>query len=552
MSDAVRQSSHGIGRASVPRVLAVLLLLVSFGLAISSAVQKSPTMDEQNHIARGAAYLGTGDPRLSVEHPPLVNVLSALPAHLLLDLQLPLDQWWEAGEWYHFADNFLWQANHRPDCIVFLSRLPVVGLGLLLACLVFRWAHTRFGPWGGLLATAFCVLDPNILAHQRLSTTDLGGTFFVFLAAYAFWRLSRRPSARLVLAAGLALGLAFSAKLSALSFGPILALAFLLDRLSGGHGRGSRLLRGVVIIAVMGVVSLFVIWASYRFGVGPLEPTGVMVPAPPYLRGVRAVLNLAGGGRASYLLGQISNEGWWYYFPVAFAVKTPLPTLLGLIVATAAMIFRPSRDDLFIGVPPLAFFLAVTTTRLNLGYRHMLPILPFLALHMGRLASLPLRGTLRFDLRPLLPLVLAVWLTASTIAIYPHFLAYFNVIGGGPENGWRILVDSNIDWGQDLIGLRSWMAEQGVDSVKLSWFGSAPPEAYGINHQLLPGLPHGFPLWEDPPFDPDQPGPGVYAISVTNLVGAVLPDPELYSWFLEREPDDHIGYSVFIYRVSAP
>lgn len=552
MNERVRPGSREVGRMLESRLLAILLLLLSFGLAISSAVKKSPTMDEQNHIARGAAYLGTGDPRLSVEHPPLVNVLSALPAHLLLDLQLPLDQWWEAGEWYHFADNFLWHANHRPDRIVFLSRLPVIGLGLLLACLVFRWANARFGPWGGLLATVFCVLDPNILAHQRLSTTDLGGAFFVFLAAYACWRLSQRPSAKLVLAAGLALGLAFSAKLSALSFGPILALTFFLDRLSGGHGWENRLLHGVMIIAVMGVVSLFVVWAGYRFGVGPLDPTGVVVPAPPYLQGVRAVLDLAGGGRASYLLGQISNEGWWYYFPVAFAVKTPLPTLLGLIVATAAMIFRPNRDDLFVGVPPLAFFLAVTTTRLNLGYRHMLPILPFLALHGGRLASLPLHGPLRLGLRRLLPFGLAVWLAASTIAIYPHFLAYFNVIGGGPENGWRILVDSNIDWGQDLIGLRSWMGDQSVDSVKLSWFGSAPPEAYGIDHQLLPGLPHGFELWEDPPFDPDEPEPGVYAISVTNLVGAVLPDHELYSWFQAREPDDRIGHSVFIYQVSTP
>jgi 4-amino-4-deoxy-L-arabinose transferase-like glycosyltransferase len=529
-----------------------LILLVSFGLAISSAVEKSPTMDEQNHIARGAAYLGTGDPRLSVEHPPLVNVLSALPAHLLLDLQLPLDQWWEAGEWYHFADNFLWHANHHPDRIVFLSRLPVIGLGLLLACLVFRWGYARFGPWGGLLATAFCALDPNILAHQRLSTTDLGGAFLVLLTAYAFWRLSQRPSARRILAAGLALGLAFAAKLSALSFGPILALAFLLDRLAGSEGWGSRLLRGVAIVAVTSVISLLVVWASYRFRVGPLEPTGVIVPAPPYLRGVCAVLDLAGGGRPSYLLGKISNEGWWYYFPVAFAVKTPLPTLLGLVVATAAMMFRRSRGDLFVGVPPLAFFLAVTTTRLNLGYRHMLPILPFLALHIGRLASDPIRSTLRLDLRGLLPVVLVAWLAASIIVIYPHFLAYFNVIGGGPENGWRILVDSNIDWGQDLMGLRSYMEEQGVGSVRLSWFGSAPPESYGINHQLLPGLPHGFALWEDPPFDPDEPEPGVYAISVTNLVGAVLPDHDLYAWFLEREPDDRIGHSVFIYRVSAP
>jgi 4-amino-4-deoxy-L-arabinose transferase-like glycosyltransferase len=551
MSDGFRGDSYATGRALIPRAFAVLLLLVSFGLALTSAVQKSPTMDEQNHIARGAAYLGTGDPRLSVEHPPLVNVLSALPAHLLLDLRLPLDQWWEAAEWYHFADNFLWRANPHPDRIVFLSRLPIMALGLLLTSLVFRWGQTRFGRWGGLLSAAFCALDPNILAHQRLSTTDLGGTVFAFLAAYAFWRLSRHPVIKRVLAAGLALGLAFAAKLSALILGPILALVFLLDGLLVDRGRGPWLLRRLTILAVTALLALLVVWASYLFGIGPLDGAGVALPAPPYVRGVRAVLDLAGGGRSSYLLGRVGKEGWWYYFPVAFAVKTPLPTLLGLLVATVAMILQTSREDLFIAVPPLAYFLVLTTARLNLGYRHLLPVLPFLALHIGRLAAVSLPWRAQLDMRRTVPLVLTGWLVVTAVAIYPHFLAYFNPIGGGPANGWRILVDSNIDWGQDLIGLQRWMERESVDRVKLSWFGSAPPESYGIEHELLPGLPHGFALWQNPPFDPSAPEPGVYAISVTNLVGVVLPDHDLYAWFLERPPDDRIGYSVFIYRISA-
>ena len=117
-------------RHHAPHYLAVVLLMLSFGLALASAVQKSPTMDEQNHIARGAAYLGAGDPRLSIEHPPLVNILSALPAHALLDIYLPLDTvWWEASEWYNFADLFLWKTNPNAEQIVFLSRLPIIGLG---------------------------------------------------------------------------------------------------------------------------------------------------------------------------------------------------------------------------------------------------------------------------------------------------------------------------------------------------------------------------------------------------------------------------------------
>jgi 4-amino-4-deoxy-L-arabinose transferase-like glycosyltransferase len=531
-----------------PRLLVVGLLLLSFGLALTSAVQKSPTMDEQNHIARGAAYLGTGDPRLSVEHPPVVNVLSALPAHLLLDLHLPLDEWWEAGEWYHFADNFLWRVNQNPNRIVFLARLPIISMGLLLTALVFRWGSYRFGPWGGLLAAVFCALDPNILAHERLSTTDLGGTFFAFLAAYVFWRRLRRPSLAAVLLAGLSLGLAFAAKLSALVFGPILALAFLLDGALVPSERIRRLLLRAGILAGVAVLALLLVWSSYGFQTGPLPGVGNAVPASPYIQGVQAVLDFASGGRPAYLLGEVSSEGWWYYFPVAFAVKTPLATLIGLALATGLAACRPVRDDLFILIPPLIFFLISTAVRLNLGYRHLLPMLPFLAVHIGRLARRP--GIKASRVSKSLAIGLAVWLTISTISIYPHFLAYFNAIGGGPDGGWRILADSNIDWGQDLKGLGTWMEQEGIEHVKLSWFGSARPAAYGIAHDLLPGVPYGFVSWQDPPFNPEHPEPGIYAISVSNLVGVALPDHELYAWFRARQPSTKIGYSLFIYPVS--
>ncbi len=559
------------------RFLVVGLLVLAFGLALTSAVQKSPTMDEQNHIARGAAYLGTGDPRLSVEHPPLVNVLSALPAHLLLDLHLPLDEWWGFGEWYIFADNFLWRANSHPDRIVFLARLPIIGLGLVLVSLVFRWAKCRWGPWGGLLAATFCALDPNTLAHTRLSTTDMGGACFAFLATYALWRAVRRPSWLRVLGSGLAFGLAISAKLSNLLFGPIFVLVVLADALAdgygnspdgGGQGRLCRVVRNLTLLAITILLGLLVVWAVYGFQVGPLLPgggagddsQGLLVPASPYLKGVFAIMNFSAGGRPSYLLGQYSNQGWWYYFLVAFAVKTPLATLVALLLATGKGLRRFHRDDLWLLIPPLVYFVASMTSSLNIGYRHLLPVLPFFAVHIARLASFPcplVPSSPRSRIRNLnlnlnlciLCLILVVWLTLDALLVYPHFLAFFNPIGGGPEDGWHTLVDSNIDWGQDLKGLKAWMAREEVDHVRLSWFGSARAEAYTIDYDLLPGVPHGFSQWEDPPFDREQPEPGVYAISVTNLVGVHFPDHDLYAWFRARHPDAKIGYSLFIYEV---
>jgi 4-amino-4-deoxy-L-arabinose transferase-like glycosyltransferase len=532
----------------LPRFLIVGLLILNFWLALTSAVQKSPTMDEQNHIARGAAYLGTGDPRLSVEHPPVVNVLSVVPAHFLLDLSLPLDQWWEVGEWYHFADNFMWRVNEHPDRIVFLARLPIIGMGLLLTALVYRWASRCFGGWSGVLAATFLALDPNILAHQRLSTTDVGGTFFAFWAAYVFWQRMCHFSLADILLTGLALGLAFAAKLSVLIFGPILGLAYLLDSSLDQAERPRHLLYRAGTLGGVVVLALLVVWASYAFQLGPIPGFDHAVPAPPYIRGVQAVLNFAGGGRPAYLLGKVSNAGWWYYFPIAFAVKTPLATLIGLVLATGLVARRPTRDDLFILIPPLVFFLISTTFRLNLGYRHLLPMLPFVAVHIGRLAA---RLLLKNGLASRwIVFGLASWLAISTLRIYPHFLAYFNRAGGGPERGWRVLVDSNIDWGQDLKGLDRWMEREGVERVKLSWFGSARPQAYGIQHDLLPGLPYGFSSWQDPPFNPEQPEPGIYVISVSSLVGVPFPDHDLYAWFRARQPNAKIGYSLFVYRVT--
>jgi len=539
------------------RFVVVGLLVVAFALALTSAAKKSPTMDEQNHIARGAAYLGTGDPRLSIEHPPLVNVLSTLPAHLLLDLNLPLDEWWEYGEWYHFADNFLWQANSCPDRIVFLARLPIIGLGLVLVALVFRWAECRWGPWGGLLSAAFCALDPNILAHTRLSTTDVGGACLVFLAAYALWRAVRHPSWLRSLGSGLAFGLALSAKLSNLLFGPIFALAIMADALAGGRERLGRAVRNLALLALTVLLGLLTVWATYGFQIGRLGEAGHFVPAPPYVKGVLAILDFTAGGRPAYLLGQY-GQGWWYYFPVAFAVKTPLATLVALLLATGESLRRLRQmlaDDLFLLTLPVAYFLVSITSNLNIGYRHLLPMLPFVAVHVGRLASFP--GPLvslpspRPYIRRTLAIALVIWLALSSLLIYPHFLAFFNPIGGGPENGWRVLADSNIDWGQDLKELKAWMGREGVNYVRLSWFGSAYPEYYSIPHDLLPGLPHGFPAWEQPPFDRNQPEPGIYVISATNLLGVPFPDHDLYAWFRSRPPDAKIGYSLFVYEVSA-
>lgn len=563
--------------------IVVPAILLFFFLALHSATGDSPTMDEQNHLARGLAFLETGDPRLSVEHPPLVNTLSALPVWVLLDVRLPTDHpsWSQPGGWYAFADLLLWEYNNDVTRMIFLARLPIIFLTIGLALVAYHAAREMWAAAHGkgrpslapLLAFAFVILDPNILAHGRYTTTDLGGALFVFLAAFLLWRLwgapSDRPWSRLASAA-VGLGLAFGSKLSTLAFAPIFALLALLPLYRPGkrwswRAGGRRL--GNLLLA--GAGALVVVWTIFGFQWGPLQfqhtlltpLNGANAPMPTFWSGIEQIILLSEGGRPSFLLGQTSTEGFLAYFPIAFLTKTPLATLLMLPLALA--IFWRDKEKrevngetrsaiIFLLLPALLYFLLSMTSDLNIGYRHLLPILPFLyVLIAGGLARVLQRPpTNRSAATRIAAVILPIALLFSTLAVHPHYVSFFNVASGRPSNGYRILVDSNVDWGQDLLRLRRWMAAHEVETIKLSWFGSADPAYYGIDYEPLPGLPRHFDLWWNVPFDADDPEPGVYAISASNLWELPLQEEKyVFPWFRARPPDDRVGYSILIYQV---
>ena len=554
-----------------PVVAAVLLF---FFLALDSAVGDSPTMDEQNHIARGLAFLRTGDPRLSLEHPPLINGLSALPLLTMPELRLPTDHpSWERREgWYEFADLFLWQYNHDVERIVFLARLPIVFLLIGLALAGYRWAAHLWRGAAGPVALTLLLFEPNLLAHGRYATTDLGGTLFTFLATFFLWRLWQEPGrwnwARWAWAA-LAVGLAFGSKMSALGFAVVWGGLAVLPLYPTGvrraaQGAGWRLAQ----LAAAGGAALLVVWALYGFQWGAfafispeLTPLNRWAgPMPTFWAGVEQIALLSGGGRAqSFLLGRFSDTGFVAYFPVAFAVKTPLVVLAA--VALAAVLFvrdrRTRRRALFLLLAGALFFGLTMTGALNIGYRHALPMVPYLLVLAAGLGGAKARERRLLGRLALPPRRVAAAVALLTVAvalwIHPHYLSYFNPIAGGPANGYRVLIDSNVDWGQDLLRLRGWMSDTGVSRVRLGWFGTADPGYYAILHEPLPGLGRDafFRLWWDVPFDPAQPEPGVYAISATSLWETPLRPEEkrVYAWFRAHEPSARVGYSILIYEV---
>ncbi len=526
-----------------------------FGLAVHSLIRDTPTFDEQGFITRGVGYLRGQNRHMRVGHPLGLNALNA--AFLAGDpaVRLPTqDPSWQETNFHRPSELFLWEIGNDVAQVMFLARLPTVFLGLLLAALAGRWAWELTGRRpAGLLALSLVALDPNILAHTHLATTDLGLAAGAALAGYTLWRALKQPSWGRAAVAGAAFGLLqnskFTAGLFAPLFGLVIGVAFLTDW---------RLYRRFMLpLAVIYPLAAFLaLWAAYGFDVGTLPdslPTfnqlaGRTLPLAHHLE---QLLDLGGRMQKStpaFLLGDYSDEGWWYYFPVAFLLKTPLPTLILLgwagYLQTRRLANLQTGDVAALLIPAGGYFAIALTSDINLGYRHLLPVLPFLAVFiagvlLGRRPSNTPAAWL-----------LAGWLALATVAIAPHFLAFFNVLAGGPDNGWRALVDSNLDWGQDLGRLKQWMRQNNVEHVWLSYFGEARPEYYGISYTGLASSPPRLMNPAARPFYPHDPAPGVYAISATTLQGVHFDDHDLFAWFRERELMAKVGYSIFIYEVA--
>jgi hypothetical protein len=561
--------------------IAAVLLLLMFGQMVLSAVHKAPTYDEQGYIARGYAYVKLGDLHIRIGTPILLNALNALPLLALPDVRLPTDvPSWLGTDFHPIGTQFMWRTNDKADQILFLASVPTMMLALLLAVFVYRWARALFGPWGGLLALTLCAFDPNLIAHGRLTTTDLGSTALLFIATFWAWRLLSRPTWVNVLATGVFFGLAQASKFSALLFGPIFALLFLWRVLiperfvirfplfqfpvpPRHEQRWPGRLLGVVISGLLVVVvACLSLWAVYGFEIGPIPGlTSWPVLAPSHFDQFLDVSGRLAGeeGREAqaFLMGQRYVGGRWAYFPIAFFIKTPALTLIALTGAIVLSIRKRVGPNAWVlWLPPLLYFVYSLTSRLNLGYRYILPAVPFALVLAGRVGQWLGDGFGRTRGRQRAVLIaasciLVVWSVWSGLTIYPHYLAFFNEFVGGPDNGWRYLVDSNIDWGQDLKGVKRWMETEGIPRVKLGYFGEAFPTYYGIDFDPLPSYPDRWqhPLYHD--LYPDDPAPGIYAVSATLLQGINVADPDTYAWFREREPMGKIGYSIFLYEVPA-
>ncbi len=555
-------------------------------LALTSARGSSSTFDECAHLPAAYTHLALRDFRLTPDHPPLTKLVAAIPL-LFADVHMkPDDEAWRLRRQWEFGKRFLYRWNDA-DRLFFRARAAVAVLACALAAGVFFWTRRHWGLAAASLALLLCVLSPDVLAHGQIVSTDLGAALFVFLAVAAFERATERATWGRVIASGAAFGAALATKYSALVLVPVLGLLSVgtlfwrepmrmaLTRARAttpaADDRRRRAIDVLVVLAVVVAVAWLVIWAAYlfqpSFSADPevnaafewerVRPDNPFFAEPiqlarrlsllpdPYLFGFFRFVKHS-EARPSFLMGQRSEVGHWYYFPATFALKTPigLVILLGIALGTARRDTAPARVLWFLWLP-VAVYLALTLTRgLNIGHRHLLPIYPFLFVAAGRCATL-LRGS-----RPLAAAIAAAaaWAALSVARVHPHYLAYFNEAAGGPANGYRLLADSNLDWGQDLKRLPAWLRAHGVAHAKLSYFGTADPEYYRVPADLLPGYMLPRPRQEIRSVVPGD----VVAVSATNLA-AVYVEPDvrpLMALLRARQPIGQVGYSILVYRAD--
>jgi hypothetical protein len=548
-----------------PAVAAILAIVGT--LEVRSARGETQTWDEGIHIVAGYSYLKLGDYSWNVEHPPLVKMVSTLPLAMMGLTAEPNAPDGKRKDQVQYGIDFLYKNRRDADSILFAARSANILLTLLFACALAWWTRRRWGPAAGVAAAALCAFDPNMMAHGRYVTTDFPVTVFFFFACVLWVEYLEEASPRRLLLAAAAIGLALITKFSAVLLLPplvVLYAACWIRRPKEFPVRRAAVAAGTVAATVI-LMAAVIYWPEtvrcFRTTVPRLSTLAVRnnaigktlyllgkwfhLPAHAYLLGLNHVAEHNAGGHSSYLMGMRSETGWWYYFPVVFAVKSTMAALVATLLLVAAGLWQAWRREwispmaLGLALPPLFYFVFSMTSGINIGMRHILPVYPFL--YVGAAAWLATRAHWRAAACALAALV-ALQMTECA-RITPDYLAFFNELAGGPGRGPEYLVDSNIDWGQDVKKLGLWLdAHVGKRRARVFYFGNTQMRYYGIDDGGYPE-PLDQKGWDEI----DE-----YCVAnVTPLQGVYVPLNVLAPLRL-REPVAKIGWSMYVYDLRKP
>jgi hypothetical protein len=487
-------------------VLALLGLLVA-QLALSVR-QESAMWDEDDHIYAGYMSWKTADFGLNPEHPPLVKLLGTLP---LLSMRLavpPLQQRFFKLEAFLGGKDFLFKND--ADKMLFRVRMSVALLTVLVALLIFLATREMFGSGPAFMALTLFVFDPNILAHGAVLGTDMGLSCFMFAAIYAFYRYVKAPSVPRLVITGLATGLALASKHTGILVFPmllLLAISELARDRNSPVATGNRVLGSLTSLIAISAIAITVLWAFYGFRYAA-RPGGLQLnpPLAEYVKPLRphekqlvsaaaswhllpesylyglADVRITADFYSSYLFGKIYAHGVWFYFPSAFLIKSTLAFLILFGIAVYAIATRKLtrwREILFLTIPPAVHFAVATSSRINIGVRHILPVYIFLYVLIAGVAWALMREKRQWAY---VFAALVLFQVVSSVRAFPVYMAYSSEVWGGPSQTYRYLSDSNVDWAQQLPATKRYLDERGIKQCWFAYFaqGAVDPHYYGI------------------------------------------------------------------------
>jgi hypothetical protein len=542
------------------------LLAVHAALGLSALAGKSVTADEIFHLTGGYLFDRFGDYRIHPDNGVLPQRLQGLPAVLAGAKPPPLENnpYWRTSDVYVMSYQFFYESGNDHWPLLMRARALTLLFSLGAGLLVFIWARALAGPAAGLTALGLFAFSPTWLAHGPIATSDAAAALFLAASTGAYWWQLRGSGPGRILASALIFGLACVAKFSAVLLLPIFVLLTVLHlaRQPVAERRPGRVIGR---LALHGAAAVLVIWAFFGFRYTAFAPG--LPPADHFIRSWDWMLSQVGWQRpvidflrqwhllpeaflfgythayvgsqlrAAFLAGDYSTQGWVQFFPLAFLWKSTPAELAGLVLAILAAVRNHTRFGVWaVRLAPLLALVVVyggvaLTSHLNIGQRHLLPLYPAVFIVAGVAAW-------RLSRVPRVRLVFAAALVASQALVaartHPHYLAYFNVLAGGPTQGWRLLVDSSLDWGQDLPGLKTWLDRNNTGAqaapVFLSYFGSGEPDYYHIAAHRLPSVndfkfPHHW----------YQTTAGLYCVSATMLQQVYSPLRGEWSLAWERE-----------------
>jgi hypothetical protein len=606
-----------------------LALLCVYGtLLVWIAAWQSPTYNETGHLAAGVRIWQEGQFDLYCVNPPLVKAVAAAPV-----------VWWcPQTDWSGMGTESraeLWMGQRFAEIndrriiqYVTMARLACIPFGLVGAYICYCWGRTLYSVGAGLTASMLWCFSPYVLGHGSLITADVPAACLGILAAYLLWQWLRQPSWATAVAAGLGLGLAELTKFSwviLFALWPLIWLVCFGLRRCEWNGRtisrhGAMLvtmlaLAVLVINAGYGCEGSFqklgdyrfvsrILGASYTNDGFPHHHAGnrfadswlAMMPIPlprNYVRGIDVQNHDFEAGMFSYLRGQWSGRGWWYYYLYALAIKIPLGTWWLVVLAVGVTVFGRGyssswRDEIVVLAPFVVFIVVVSSqTGFSTHSRYSIPALPFLFVWTSKIARV-------FEMRPftrergtiaVIAALAMIWSVGSSLAVYPHSLSYFNELAAllptpadqsypapigeanthegqtfwerlrsilvevGPRNGPRHLLDSNIDWGQDLFYLKDWLEKHPDVTIDgLACWCSYPTTLGGLPQTPLPPTDLVDEQYRDsaPSNEAFGPKPGWYALSVN----CIFDRDRHYRHFLHFEPVATAGYSIYIYHIT--